>query len=410
MCPSPPVLLDIDAGWSDEEVVQFLGRRRAGDPVPSNVITEVNPFSIEPWDSPEKTWFLYDSKAPPLSGGSVIEVRKIGYWKSMDDLRISTSTTTVGRKTTREFYIGQAPFGDKTGWMMHEYQAENMVVQGNSKEQDSSSLCRLFLEFDEWLNNEECDPVRPEQCDPVSPELSDPVVVETLLMSFLEPEERNSISDAANGSQVVGEDEQRQLELSGGPPQDLVPLQDPVNGNSEDDMQATCDFSKEDFLELKDLYDPESSSTSSDNSSLVSMNSDDYFDGESMLRDIENGNSLKMDEDKVDHRFNVSTTVSSNPVVIRPPASGSAYNNNINLVDSDNRSADSIVAANTTLPSSTMDPQSDADIFISGSSQGSQVNDSRSGSSEGGSSRGSGSKSVRRITKFGKKYCCLAPF
>ncbi|KAJ6815318.1 protein ATAF2-like [Iris pallida] len=172
--------------------------------------------------------------------------------------------------------------------MMHEYQAESMVVQENSKEEDSSSLCRL--QFDERPNNEECDPtspeqcnpvspeqcnfvgpeqcdpVRPEQCDPVTPELSDPVTpglsdpvgVESMLMRFLEQEERNSLRDAANGSQVVGEDEQKRQELSGGPPQDLVPLQDPVNGNSGDDMQTTCDFSKGDFLELTDLYDPES--------------------------------------------------------------------------------------------------------------------------------------------------------
>ncbi|KAJ6808343.1 protein ATAF2-like [Iris pallida] len=435
MCPSPPVLLDIDARWTDEEVLLFLGRRRAGDPVPPNVITEVNPFVIEPWDSPEETWFLYDSKeSQPHSGGSIIEVSRNGYWKSMDDIRISTSTTTVGRKTTREFYIGQAPVGDRTGWMMHEYQAENMVVQGNSKEQDSSSLCRLFLQFYEWPNNEELDPtsseqcnpvsprqcnpvsleqcnlVGPEQCDPVSPGLSDPVGVESMLMRFLEQEERNSPRDAAYGSQVVGEDEQRRLELSGGPPQNFVPLQDPVNANSEDDMQTNCDFSKGDFLELKDLYDPESSSTSSDNSSLVSMNSDDCFDAEAMLRDIENGSGQDMDQDRVDHRFNISTPLRSNQVVIRPPTSGSAFNNII-LVDSDNRTADSIVAQNTTLPLSTMDPQSDADLSISGSSQGSQVNDTRSGSSEGGSSpRLSGSKNVRKIAKLGKKYCCLAPF
>ena len=54
MCPQPPVSipLDIDANSTDEEIVLFLGRRGDGDPIPSNVMTEVNPFSIDPRNSP----------------------------------------------------------------------------------------------------------------------------------------------------------------------------------------------------------------------------------------------------------------------------------------------------------------------------------------------------------------------
>lgn len=55
MCPRPPVSIPLDGGdvgSTDEEVVLFLGRRRVGDPVPSNVISDVNPFSIDPRNSP----------------------------------------------------------------------------------------------------------------------------------------------------------------------------------------------------------------------------------------------------------------------------------------------------------------------------------------------------------------------
>lgn len=43
---------DVDAGSTDEEIMLFLGGTKAGDSVPANVITEVNPFSLKPWDSP----------------------------------------------------------------------------------------------------------------------------------------------------------------------------------------------------------------------------------------------------------------------------------------------------------------------------------------------------------------------
>lgn len=53
----------------------------------------------------------------------------------MDDLRIFTGTPTVGRKRTREFFVGKAPYGNRTGWMMHEYRAEQKTINGINKEQ-----------------------------------------------------------------------------------------------------------------------------------------------------------------------------------------------------------------------------------------------------------------------------------
>jgi len=85
-------------------------------------------------------------------------------------------------------------------------------------------------------------------------------------------------------------------------------------------MEAGYDFSKEDFLELKDLYDPESSSTTSDNSSFMSMNSDECFDAEALLRDIENDGDLNMEE-HVDYRFSDTSSIRRDQVVIQqaPP-------------------------------------------------------------------------------------------
>lgn len=389
MCPQPPpfsVPLDIDAGSTDEEVILFLGRRKAGDPTPSNVITEINPFSIDPRNSPEGIWFLYTSKnSESYNEGGIIKVTN-GYWRSTDDYRILTGTPTVGRKTTREFFVGQAPLGDRTGWRMQEYCAENMASQvNNNKSQDNGTLCRFFLQNDGSSDFGE-------KCDPVSADDADGEFLESVLLGLQEQEERNlSSRDAANASQVVaGADEQR-------PPVGIP------NDNSVEDVQAGYDFSKDDFIELKDLFDPVSSSSSSDNSSVVSMNSDECFDAESLLRDKENDGDQNVEE-RLDYRFNVTAPARSNQVVI-PPASP-AFLDDSNLALRDNGPANSIQSPNPALPSSAVEPQSDSDASTSSSSRGSQVNANRSGSSQ----KRSGSKSIRKMAKLGKRYCCFQSF
>lgn len=42
----------IEDDWTDEKIMSFLGAWKCGDPLPSNVISDVNPFSIQPWNAP----------------------------------------------------------------------------------------------------------------------------------------------------------------------------------------------------------------------------------------------------------------------------------------------------------------------------------------------------------------------
>lgn len=399
MCPQPPPVsmpLSIDVDSTDEELIFFLGKRRDGDPIPLNVITEINPFIIDPRNSPEGIWFLYTSKdSQSHNEGDIIRVTN-GYWRSIDDHRILTGTCAVGRKTTRRFFVGEAPLGDSTAWRMQEYCAEQMAAQINSnKSQHNSSLCRFFLQNDERSDNGE-------QCGPVSSNSADGEYLESVLLSLIEQEERNlPLRDAANGSQEeVGEGEPRPLEPLIRPPSDAS------CANSMEGTQAGHDFSKEDFIELKDLYDPEPSSSGSDNSSVASMNSDECFDAEAMLRDIENEADPNMEE-HVNYRLNVAPTVRSNHVAIRPPSPAFCESNN--LVVRDNGSDNSISAPVLALAPSNAEPQSDSDASTSGSSQGRDCNASGSGSSQGnGSSKRP--KSVRRMGKLGKRYCCFRSF
>ncbi|KAG1366945.1 NAC domain-containing protein 96 [Cocos nucifera] len=336
-------------------------------------------------------WYLYNPDDPQsLNGECEIKVTGAGYWKPMGDLRIFTSTPTVGRKTTREFYIGKAPFGDKTGWMMHEYQAEQKTHQGINKEQDYCSLCRVF-QINERPNHEE-------QHNSIIADAADGDYLECVLLNLLEQEENNlSSRDAVNRSQMVGRDQQGQSVLSG------TSVTGPETDSSAEDVYATCDFSKGDYLELNDLYSPETSSSSSDNSSRMSVTSDEYFDADALLRDIGNEHNPRLEEEHADYRYSISASIKSNQVVIRPPRPGSVCSNSgSNLVAEGGAFANPMPerARDSDPSSSAYEPSHNRKASSSGKSPGSDSDQSSSSSSRGRS------KTVGRIAKLGKKYYC----
>ncbi|XP_073105338.1 NAC domain-containing protein 13-like isoform X2 [Elaeis guineensis] len=347
-------------------------------------------------------WYLYNPDDPQsLNGECEIKVTRTGYWKPMGGLRIFTSTPTVGRKTTREFYIGKAPNGDKTGWTMHEYQTEQKTHQGINKEQDHCSLYRVFFQINERPNHEE-------QHNSMIADAADGDYLEHVLLNLLEQENNSSSSGAGNRSQMVGRDQQGQSVLSG------TSVTGPETDSSAEDVYATCDFSKGDYLELNDLYSPGTSSSSSDNSSLMSVNSDEYFDADALLRDLENEHNPRVEEEHADCRYSVSASVKSNQVVIRPPPSGSVCgNSSSNLVAEGGAFANPMPerAWASGPSSSAYELSHNRKASSSGKSPGSDSDQSSSGSSRGSrTSRGQGLKTVGRIAKLGKYYCCCGSF
>ncbi|KAJ0982170.1 hypothetical protein J5N97_010425 [Dioscorea zingiberensis] len=203
MCPPPPDWLQFGgyALSTDEDIVLFLGAWEFGDPIPTNVITEVDPLSIEPWNLPEGMLYLCSLNDPQIwKGNSEIKETSAGYWKSEGGVfRVSTSSFMVGRKTTREFYEGHMPFGKRTGWMMHEYQADQKACQGMMATKEYSSLCRVFRQSDQ-------NPKHEEQLKCVDANCMDDADVdgervEAMLRLFLEEEERNhSLHDGDDGA------------------------------------------------------------------------------------------------------------------------------------------------------------------------------------------------------------------
>ncbi|XP_072977587.1 uncharacterized protein [Typha angustifolia] len=305
MCPSAPIseLLDFKACSTDEEYILFLGAIEVGDPIPENMIIDVNPFMVEPWSSPENSWYLYNLEDQGENGENDVRVTKFGYWKIMDAHRIST----IGNKTILEFYEGQAPCGKKTGWMMHEYQVEQKA-QGFNTAQNYCYLSRV-LQSGQSSNSEELDR-HLKNADLHCGQL------ESYLLCLAEQEENNFLSqETIDKSQMVLGDQWKVT--------DSNRLADErTTENSAEEMHALYDFSREDFLEMNDLLSLDSSSTSSDNSSNMSINSDEYFDADALLRDLQNENNLSMEVEHADCRFSISASVQSNRVIVSPPEPG----------------------------------------------------------------------------------------
>ncbi|KAL0921740.1 hypothetical protein M5K25_008844 [Dendrobium thyrsiflorum] len=113
--------------------------------------------------------------------------------------------------------------------------------------------------------------------------------VESMLMRFLEDEESSLSTNAQTISQpFTGSDEVVQASLH--------------------NPHAYLGFPRDDYLELNDLYDPDSASSSSNNSSTISVHSNEYFNSEELLRYLGSTNSQNMQEEHKNYNSCFSTS------------------------------------------------------------------------------------------------------
>jgi hypothetical protein len=128
---------------TDEELlVQYLCRKVAGHHFNLQIIAEIDLYKFDPWILPskaifgEKEWYFFsprDRKYP--NGSRPNRVAGSGYWKATGtDKVITTEGRKVGIKKALVFYVGKAPKGTKTNWIMHEYRLlEHSRKNGSSK-------------------------------------------------------------------------------------------------------------------------------------------------------------------------------------------------------------------------------------------------------------------------------------
>ncbi|KAL2944135.1 NAC domain-containing protein 72 [Bienertia sinuspersici] len=138
---------------TDEELlVQYLCRKVAGHQFALQIIAEIDLYKFDPWVLPskamfgEKEWYFFsprDRKYP--NGSRPNRVAGSGYWKATGtDKIITTQGRKVGIKKALVFYIGKAPKGTKTNWIMHEYRLTEHNRKNGSSKLDDWVLCRIY--------------------------------------------------------------------------------------------------------------------------------------------------------------------------------------------------------------------------------------------------------------------------
>ncbi|KAI3702889.1 hypothetical protein L6452_28642 [Arctium lappa] len=138
---------------TDEELmVQYLCRKVAGHDFELQIIGDVDLYKFDPWELPskamfgEKEWYFFsprDRKYP--NGSRPNRVAGSGYWKATGtDKVIVSEGRKVGIKKALVFYVGKAPKGSKTNWIMHEYRLSEPPKKNNSLRLDDWVLCRIY--------------------------------------------------------------------------------------------------------------------------------------------------------------------------------------------------------------------------------------------------------------------------
>ncbi|XP_057540140.1 NAC domain-containing protein JA2L-like [Amaranthus tricolor] len=138
---------------TDEELlVQYLCRKVAGHHFSLPIIADIDLYKFDPWVLPskamfgEKEWYFFsprDRKYP--NGSRPNRVAGSGYWKATGtDKVITTQGRKVGIKKALVFYIGKAPKGTKTSWIMHEYRLTQPTRKSGSSKLDDWVLCRIY--------------------------------------------------------------------------------------------------------------------------------------------------------------------------------------------------------------------------------------------------------------------------
>ncbi|XP_037483062.1 protein ATAF2-like [Triticum dicoccoides] len=378
----------ISDSWSDEELVRFLAERKAEDSLPENVLVGMDLTLIHPLDSsPGNIWYLNqsDDQQPYGNGESDIRKAKGGYWKCIDVLRIPTSKSTAGVKFSLEFYEGEAPSGKRTQWLMHEY-----LVEQNDEanvQQEYKSLCTIFMQGSKKLNTE--DELLSLSTNAPSDHL------ESYLQYLADMEEQN----VAVNSKIVSSSQQNSSSIEG---KDIY--EDYSTADGVDFVNA---LANEDYIEMKDLLSSDGSASTSE---FSSRRSEEYFDSDALLRELLNDQNTTR-EIHQDCNHNIAGPTKSDCVVISPPEQGLVHNHD-----------NGAMVAGTSLEKAASDSERDQHSNeqcldphppVSSCSSNSHVEQSHSNgssSSHGSSTSPRRNRSIGKLGKIGKKYCCLGSF
>ncbi|RZS11885.1 hypothetical protein BHM03_00043262 [Ensete ventricosum] len=175
---------------TDEELVgYYLKRKVEGLKIELEVIPVISLYKSDPWELPgnvfslkqqvkrlegfvsnlfnclipEKSflpkrdleWFFFcprDRKYP--NGSRTNRATASGYWKATGkDRKIACEPSAFGLRKTLVFYLGRAPGGERTDWIMHEYRLCEDLFHGSSNFLGAFCLCRVIKRNGNWLRS-----------------------------------------------------------------------------------------------------------------------------------------------------------------------------------------------------------------------------------------------------------------
>ncbi|KAL2324684.1 hypothetical protein Fmac_023742 [Flemingia macrophylla] len=140
---------------TDEELVMYyLKRKICGKRLKLDVICVTDVYKWDPEDLPgqsvlktgDRQWFFFchrDRKYP--NGGRSNRATRRGYWKATGrDRNVVCNSRTVGVKKTLVFYVGRAPSGERTDWVMHEYTMDEEELNRCQGVKDYYALYKVY--------------------------------------------------------------------------------------------------------------------------------------------------------------------------------------------------------------------------------------------------------------------------
>ncbi|KAL9266203.1 NAC domain-containing protein [Drosera capensis] len=96
--------------------------------------------------SKDLEWYFFSPRDRKFPNGSrTNRATKAGYWKATGkDRNVNSQLRAIGTKNTLVYHRGRAPYGSRTGWVMHEYRLHERECLVPSGLQDAYALCRVF--------------------------------------------------------------------------------------------------------------------------------------------------------------------------------------------------------------------------------------------------------------------------
>ncbi|KAE8663063.1 NAC100 protein [Hibiscus syriacus] len=122
----------------------------------------------EPWDFPAKTrekeWYFFCQRDRKYSTGMrTNRATKAGYWKptGKDKEIFKGKSCLVRMMKTLVFYLGRAPRGEKTNWVMHEYRLEGFFHKNTEMKKSTihDHLLRMNSIGDEFMDHASLPPL-----------------------------------------------------------------------------------------------------------------------------------------------------------------------------------------------------------------------------------------------------------